>query len=193
MTKIIASVSKKMPVPGVAFSNQQFGGSLEVDMHDGATDEQLQARLQEMYALLGQAVESEIAAVAGAGGRYRENHLHRPDENRIEESRSEYRGRSGQQRYSSDAFRDGRGDGENGGDRPGYRRASGGGRFNSNNGGHGGSATQAQIKAVFGIAKGRGIERQDLLERVDERFGVRRIEELSIRQASSLIEALKAS
>ena len=51
----------------------------------------------------------------------------------------------------------------------------------------------ASTKLFGNIAKGRGIERRDLMERVEEKYGVRRIEDLNVRQASSLIESLKAS
>ena len=66
MAKLIAGVLKKLPVPGVEFSNQQFSGGLEVELPDGADDGTIRQRLRELYATLSTAVEAEIAAAAEA-------------------------------------------------------------------------------------------------------------------------------
>jgi hypothetical protein len=51
-------------------------------------------------------------------------------------------------------------------------------------------ATQSQVKALFAITKGQGI---NLARLVQERFQVRRADDLNIKQASQLIEELKKS
>lgn len=53
---------------------------------------------------------------------------------------------------------------------------------------HAGSATQNQLRAIFSLARRQRIDPQRL---AGERFGVDRIEDLSIREASSLIDELK--
>jgi len=52
----------------------------------------------------------------------------------------------------------------------------------------GGSATQRQVRAIFAIARRNRVDPKDL---VLERFGLERPEDLSIRDASSLIDDLK--
>ena len=53
---------------------------------------------------------------------------------------------------------------------------------------HAGSATQNQLRAIFALARRQRIDPQRL---VSERFDVDRPEDLSIREASSLIDELK--
>lgn len=204
MNKLIASVSKKVPVPGVAYSNHQFAGGLEVEVPAGMSDGELRARFRQLYALLVETVEEEIAAAvavgpADAGGRaeYPEREERRrvlsmpparyPDAERVPSGDwgRDSREPSG---YTEREREERRGDGF---DRP--SRDSGRARGRQDGGGRGGPATQAQIKAVFGIAKGRGVERSALMRRIHEQFGVRRVEDLNVREASSLIESLKAA
>ena len=52
----------------------------------------------------------------------------------------------------------------------------------------GGSATQSQVRAIFAIARRNRLDPKNL---VLERFGLERPEDLSIRDASSLIDDLK--
>jgi hypothetical protein len=49
-------------------------------------------------------------------------------------------------------------------------------------------ATQSQLRAIFGIARRYGLDPQQL---VNERFNVQAADQLSIRQASQLIDELK--
>ena len=53
---------------------------------------------------------------------------------------------------------------------------------------HAGTATQNQLRAIFSLARRQRIDPQRLSS---ERFGVDRIEDLSIREASALIDELK--
>ena len=52
------------------------------------------------------------------------------------------------------------------------------------------SATQSQVRAIFAIGRRQGLDPKAV---VLERFGLERLEDLSIRQASSLIDDLKRS
>ena len=67
----------------------------------------------------------------------------------------------------------------------------------SNGNGHGnghhtqppaGTATQSQVRAIFAIAKRHRLDPNSV---VQERFHLSRVEDLSIRQASEMIDALK--
>ena len=51
-----------------------------------------------------------------------------------------------------------------------------------------GTATQSQVRAIFAIARRQRVDPQSL---VQERFHRDRLEDLSIREASSLIDELK--
>jgi hypothetical protein len=50
------------------------------------------------------------------------------------------------------------------------------------------AATQSQVRAIFAIARGQGVNPSQLAR---ERFNVHRLDDLSIREASSLIDELK--
>ena len=58
--------------------------------------------------------------------------------------------------------------------------------------GNGRAATQAQIKAIYAIARDRGHSEQDLSDLLSGQFRVTMPEELSIGQASTLIDSLKS-
>jgi hypothetical protein len=58
-------------------------------------------------------------------------------------------------------------------------------------GGNGRKATRAQLKAIQAIAGERGMGEEDLAEWLEEEFSVERAEELSVKDASALIDRLK--
>ena len=60
MIKICANVGKKVPLPGVEFSSQQFGAAMEIEVSDADPPEVVQRRLQELYALLSEMVDKQI-------------------------------------------------------------------------------------------------------------------------------------
>jgi len=195
MTKLTAGVVKKVPVPGVAYSNQEFSAGLEVELPDDASAGEVQQRLRDMYALLGETVESEIAAATEAARRS-------GADDRTGDGRDDRRDRQDHnQQNGGNGWRNRQGNRDNGGYQSDYHRGNGsrqGGswRRNGNNGngnGRGGQASQSQVKAVFAIAKDQGIDRRDIVERIEDQFGVRRVEDLDVRQASQLIEQLKAA
>jgi len=148
MIKIVANVSKKVPVPGIEFSSQSYMAGLEVEVSDGASQEEIRARIRDVYSTLEQAIEAEIQAQS----QETPEPAHMPA-NRLPQSK------------------DGNGGNGNGRKRP---------------------ATQAQVKAIYAIAKAQGMPRQDLLERVEADYMVTKPEQLTVAQASELIEALKA-
>ena len=198
-------------------------GTLEVEVPDGATDEQIQARFQEVYALLSRNVDTEIAAAVEAAHEAERqkrfpdadagNGAAPPDDRRRDYDdrdrgngsgrNDDWRDRSGRRDndngrrdyHRPDRGQDRRDDRRDNGQRGGgnWQGRGNGNGGNGNGGNRNGAASQAQIKAIFGIAKGQGIDRRDILERIEDQFGVRRVEDLDVRQASRLIEDLKAA
>jgi len=59
MLKLNASYSKKVPT-AEQFSSQSYHCSVEVELSDAATPEQLQAKIHDTFALVRDAVESEL-------------------------------------------------------------------------------------------------------------------------------------
>ncbi len=59
MLKLNASYSKKVPAEG-DYSSQSYHVSLEVELPDGMTSEQIQTKIAETFALARESVESEL-------------------------------------------------------------------------------------------------------------------------------------
>lgn len=60
MLKLNAAFNKKIPVAGEQYSSQSYHCSVEVELSDAASPEQLQAKIAETFALVRDAVESEL-------------------------------------------------------------------------------------------------------------------------------------
>ena len=59
MLKLNASYSKKVPA-GEEYSSQSFHASVEVELPDGLTQDQLQSRIHETFDLVRNSVEAEL-------------------------------------------------------------------------------------------------------------------------------------
>ena len=59
MLKLNASFSKKVPAE-VEFSSKNYHASIEVELSDGLTQEQLQSNIHETFELVKESVETEI-------------------------------------------------------------------------------------------------------------------------------------
>ena len=57
MLKLNASYSKKVPAEG-EYSSQSYHASIEVELPDGLSQEQLQGRIHETFAMVRESVES---------------------------------------------------------------------------------------------------------------------------------------
>ena len=145
MIKLSASVSKKVPVPEVEFSSQNYSAGMEVEASCDASEQAVRDRLRSLYGLLEEAIEEQIEGRAP----------------RVPEDRP----------------------------RPPQQRRNGPG----NGGGNGSSrsSTEAQQKAIHAIARSQGYSRQRLGGLISESFGVDSVSDLSIGEASSLIDTLK--
>jgi len=66
MLKLNASFSKKVPVPGVSMSSQNYHASIEVELPDGLSQEQLTSRIHDTFVLVRDSVENELRNANGA-------------------------------------------------------------------------------------------------------------------------------
>ena len=143
--------------------------NLEVELDNGVLNDpgQLRERVHDLYVLARESVDEELQRPADAG----------PGE-------FSYANGNGQGRTTNGAAN---GNGHSNG------HASNG--HNSNNNGNGNGrvevarATQSQIRAIFAISKRQGLDPHTL---ISERFRVHKMEDLTIREASSLIDDLKS-
>lgn len=60
MIRLSANLSKKVPLPGVQFSSQQYGAAMEIEVGDGDKPEAIQARIRELYSMLSNAIDEQI-------------------------------------------------------------------------------------------------------------------------------------
>lgn len=60
MLKLNSSYSKKVPVEGQDFSSQSYHASVEVELPDGLTPDQLNARIHDTFDLVRRSVEAEL-------------------------------------------------------------------------------------------------------------------------------------
>ena len=66
MLKLTASFSKKVPIDGQRFSSQSYHASVEAELPDGLTQEQLTSRIHDTFTLVRDSVESELHNGNGA-------------------------------------------------------------------------------------------------------------------------------
>ena len=140
MLKLNAAFSKKIPVPGEEFSSQSFHASIECECADALTAEQLQAKIHDTFALVKDAVESELhgktAAKAEPEAQPAKGEPAKPDTTK---------------------------------------------------------ASNKQVKFILDLAKGKGLSLSVLNTRVQEKFKVDSVYELARKDASRLVDELKAA
>ncbi|HLX61011.1 MAG TPA: hypothetical protein VKX17_06985 [Planctomycetota bacterium] len=68
MIKLAANISKKVPLPGIDYSSQSYGASMEVEVSDSDKPEIIKERISELYSLLSQTIDEQIAAGCSASG-----------------------------------------------------------------------------------------------------------------------------
>lgn len=66
MIRIHACTQKKVPLPGYEYSSHSFSAGLEVEASDADDPEAIRRRLRELYELVNQAVDEQIAAAGQA-------------------------------------------------------------------------------------------------------------------------------
>ena len=81
MLKLNASYSKKVPAEG-EFTSQSYHASIEVELSDGLSQEQLQHKIHETFEMVRTSVESELHGNAPAPvvqqGNHAQNHTSNP-------------------------------------------------------------------------------------------------------------------
>ena len=139
MLKLNASYSKKVPT-SEQFSSQSYHCSVEVELSDAATPEQLQAKIHDTFALVRDAVESELhgkpAAKSEPAAQPAKTEPAQPDTTK---------------------------------------------------------ASNKQVKFILDLAKGKGLSLSALNTRVQEKFKVESVYELGRKDASRLVDELKAA
>ena len=165
MIRIVANVSKKIPIPELDFSSQSYMAGLEVEVPEGVTESQILERIGQVYRLLEQSIDAQIAARTGVKA-FDQLDKTRPGGNGHDSPASSRLIPSGTPRTLS-------------------RFTSGG------QGGNDPSATQAQVKAIYAICDSRGLSRDMLTCLLNGRYRCTMPERLSVKEASNLIEHLK--
>jgi hypothetical protein len=160
--KLSASLSKKVPIEGLQYSSQSFGGSLEIEIGTDTPDE-IKQRLHHLYESLAVSIDAEIAAAHGHG-----NNGHAPAPARTQPVA---RPAAAQPAPAP---------------RTAYPNTRSAPRPNGN--GKKTTATEAQCRAIFAITKSLNI---DLATYLAE-FRVTDAAQLPIKTASQIIDELKA-
>ena len=169
MIRIHASLSKKIPMPGIEFSSQQFGASLEVELSDADKADVIQTKIQSLYLMLSKAVDDQIGATGFHTGPDPDNGQDAPTPHI---NRLPARGQSQAHVQSRTPAQNGNG---NGNGKPLVRRGPA-------------KATAAQVRAIHAIAKAGKIDLVDFLAN----YNVITPEDLHVKDASRLIDELKA-
>ena len=178
MSKLSAILSKKIPIPGLEYSSQQFSCGLELELSGEQTQDSIRQNIRKLYALLHAAIDEEIQE-AVANPPVFMNALQSVSRGGGDADTSRWHGRSyGNNRQSRWS-------------KPGGNSRYGGGSRYGNGKQTTGRATQAQVKAIFAISKANGIDRGVLYEMLEDKFNVSQPDDLSVKQASKLIETLK--
>ena len=139
MLKLSASYSKKVPT-SEQFSSQSYHCSVEIELSDAATPEQLQAKIHDTFALVRDAVESELHGNPAA----------KPE--------------PAAQTVKPEPAK------------PDAAKAS-----------------NKQVKYLLDLAKGKGLTLTALNARVQDRFKVETVYDLGRKDASKLVDELKAA
>ena len=171
--KLNIGLSRK--VGEASFGSRGASINLEVELDNGVLNDpgQLRDRVQDLYGLARQSVDEELQRPAEVGP-----------------SEPSHTNGNGHGRISHAANGNGHKNGNANGHATKGRVTNGHGPNNSN--GHGrievARATQSQIRAIFAISKRHGLDPHAV---ISERYRVHKMEDLTIREASALIDDLK--
>ncbi|HEY3319925.1 MAG TPA: hypothetical protein VGP72_05550 [Planctomycetota bacterium] len=169
MIKISANISKKVPLPGIEFSSQQFGAAMEIEISDADAPEVIQARIQELYSMLSAAVDEQIGVPQGraiaptAAPQATAPRWQQPNRPPLTAPATNTPGN-------------------------GYRHSTTNGNGNGAKGnGRKTTATQAQCRCIFALCKSLNLD----LSAIAAEYHVADVSELGVRDASKLIDELK--
>jgi hypothetical protein len=160
--KIIVSLSRKIPIPGLDYSSEGCLAGLETNLAEGATDEQVLEKMNHSYGLLVRAIDAQLASVRAPRQPASEQAAHPAEA--VEATAPESR-QPVPVAPPPDTS----------------RQPSAGGHL----------ASESQIRAIFAIGKSIGWSRKQLLAQLKERHGVEIVEALSRTDASAFITYLR--
>jgi hypothetical protein len=146
MLKLSTSYSKKIPVPGQDYSSQSYHCSVELELSDNLTPDQLKGQIHDTFDMVKRSVEAEINGKSSVAA-----------DPKPEQGPSQNHSGAG------------------------------------NGNGNGAKATNKQIKFILDLAKNRGMGLSDVNARVRSEFGAETIYDLDRKQASRLVDTLKAA
>ena len=181
--KLNIGLSRK--VGEASFGSRGASINLEVELDNGVLNDpgQLRDRVQDLYVLARQSVDEELQRPAEAGPS-EPSHTNGNGHGRISHTANGSGHKNGHANGTNGRVKKGRspnnGNGPNSGN--GHINGTGQGRIEV------ARATQSQIRAIFAISKRHGLDPHTV---ISERYRVHKMEDLTIREASALIDDLK--
>ena len=171
--KLNIGLSRK--VGEASFGSRGASINLEVELDNGVLNDPglLRDRVQDLYVLARQSVDEELQRPAEAGPS-EPSHTHGNEHGRISPTANGNGHKNGQANGHATNARVTNGHGTN--------NSTGQGRIEV------ARATQSQIRAIFAISKRQGLDPHMV---ISERYRVHKMEDLTIREASALIDDLK--
>jgi len=174
--KISANVSKKVPIPGMEYSSQQFGAAMEIEVSDADKYDAIQSRIHELYGLLSNSIDAQITGATQLPSAHNAPALQAPP---VYSQPVQSAPPPVQQRPAY----------TNGNGRNRIAAATTNGNGTSNGTGRRVTATEAQAKCIYAICKSQGLDMISVLAD----YNVADVHDLHVRDASKLIDQLKAS
>jgi hypothetical protein len=186
MLKIYASINNRVPIPGQDYSSQSFGAGIEVELADGATGEQIQMEIAEVYSSLHEAIERQISGGSAFGSKVEDftppvddqpKESAPPQQPKAPPAPAPASDNNGQQAPAS-------GNSGTGGQQSGNTNGNGNGQKN------GSAASDKQIGLIVNLAKDVNVSRSDLNGACQKLFNAD-LDHISKLNASSLIGDLQ--
>ena len=172
--KLNIGLSRK--VGEASFGSRGASINLEVELDNGVLNDpgQLRDRVQDLYVLARQSVDEELQRPAEVGPS-EPSHTNGNEHGRISPTAN---GNGHKNGHTNDRVTNG------------HSPTNGNGHINGNAPGRieVARATQSQIRAIFAISKRQGLDPHTV---INDRYRVHKMEELTIREASALIDDLK--
>ena len=173
--KLNIGLSRK--VGEASFGSRGASINLEVELDNGVLNDpgQLRDRVQDLYVLARQSVDEELQRPAEAGPS-EPSHTNGNEHGRISPTANGNGHKNGHANGQATNGRAANGHSPNNGNGPGRIEVA--------------RATQSQIRAIFAISKRQGLDPHAV---INDRYRVHKMEELTIREASALIDDLKSA
>jgi hypothetical protein len=163
MIKICANLSKKVPLPGIDYSSQQYGAAMEIEVSDADQPEIIQQRIRELYLLLSNTIDEQLSGapqkpIPALPAPARQQAVQSPPP---VQQRAPYT--NGHNRIAAPST-------------------------NGNGNGRRITCTEAQAKCIYAICKAQGLDMVSVLAD----YNVSDARDLHVKDASRLIDDLKA-